>query len=81
MTLDVLEYLHADSRFDWIDSCAAPDHPMINRLLKDKKIVQTVLFSTRSWTGNLLVSAYPAGRWLSRLLRGKGEMTSLAGAS
>ena len=81
MTLDVLEYLHADSRFAWIDSCAAPDHPMINRLLKDRKIVQTVLFSTRSRTGDLLVSVYPAGRWLNRLFRGKDEMPSLAGAS
>ena len=79
MTLDVLGHLHADSRFAWIDSCAAPDHPMINRLLKDRKIIQTVLFSTGRWTGDLVVSAYPTGKWLSRLIRGNSNKTHLKG--
>lgn len=73
MILDVLAYVHADSRFAWIDSCAVPDNPMINRLLKDRRIIQSVLVSTGRWTGDLVVSAYPAGKWLSRLIRGKGK--------
>jgi CelD/BcsL family acetyltransferase involved in cellulose biosynthesis len=73
MTLDLLGYLHADARCAWIDSCAEPDHPMINRLLKDRKIIQTVLVSTGRWAGDLLVAAYPAGKWLSRLIRAKNN--------
>lgn len=70
MMLDVLECLHSDSRFAWMDSCAEPDHPMINRLWKDKRIIETVLLSTGKWLGNVVVSAYPAGQRLTRLIRG-----------
>jgi CelD/BcsL family acetyltransferase involved in cellulose biosynthesis len=71
MMLDVLANLYSDPRFAWVDSCAIPDHPMINRLWKERKAMQTVLVSTGTWAGNLLLSIYPAGRWLSRLVRGR----------
>ena len=34
--LDVLGCLHSDSRHVWMDSCAEPNHPMINRLWRAK---------------------------------------------
>jgi CelD/BcsL family acetyltransferase involved in cellulose biosynthesis len=81
MTLDVLAHLDADSRVAWIDSCAEPDHSMINRLLIDRRTIQTVLVSTGRWAGDLVVSAYPTGKWLSRLTRGRNNKTLSKGAA
>jgi len=69
MMLDILGCLHSDSRFAWMDSCAEPDHPMINRLWKDQKVIESVLASTGSWRGNLAVAVFPAGQRLVRLIR------------
>ena len=69
MMLDILGCLHSDSRFAWMDSCAEPDHPMINRLWKDQKVIESVLVSTGNWLGDVAVSVFPAGRRLVRLVR------------
>jgi CelD/BcsL family acetyltransferase involved in cellulose biosynthesis len=69
LTLEVLGVLHADESVAWMDSCAMPDHPMINRLLCDRRIVQSLLVSTGGWRGDLLVSAYPLARWAARTAR------------
>lgn len=69
LMLDILGCLHSDSRFAWMDSCAEPDHPMINRLWKDKKVIESVLVSTGNRLGDVAVTVFPAGRWLVRLVR------------
>jgi CelD/BcsL family acetyltransferase involved in cellulose biosynthesis len=69
MMLDILENLHTDSRVAWMDSCAEPDHPMINRLWKDQKVIESVLASTGNWRGDLAVAVFPAGQRLVRLIR------------
>jgi CelD/BcsL family acetyltransferase involved in cellulose biosynthesis len=81
MTLEVLAHLHADSRFAWIDSCAVPNHSMVSRLLKDRRTIETVLISTGGLAGDLLVSAYPAGKWLRGLMCGKNFGTRCKGVS
>ena len=68
--LDVMGYLHSNSRLAWMDSCAEPDHPMINRLWKDHKIIESVLCSTGHWLGDLAIMVYPAGRPLLQIIRG-----------
>ena len=72
LTLEVLGVLHADESVAWMDSCAMPDHPMINRLLCDRRIVQSLLVSTGGWRGDLFVSAYPLARWAARTARQRG---------
>lgn len=67
--LDVLGCLHSDSRHVWMDSCAEPNHPMINRLWKDQRVIESVLVSTGNWVGDLMVSVYPACQRLTRLIR------------
>jgi len=80
MTLDVLAYLHADSRFAWIDSCAAPNHAMVSRLLKERRTIETLLISTGGLAGDLLLSVYPACEWLRGLMRGKNSAKRCKGA-
>jgi len=77
MMLDILVCLHSDSRIDWMDSCAEPDHPMINRLWKDEKVIESVLVSTGHWLGDLAVSVFPAGQRLVRLFRGLASVRAL----
>ena len=77
----VLAHLHHDSRFAWIDSCAESDHSMVNRLLQDRRTINKVLLSTGRLAGDLTLWAYPAGKWLSHLIRGKSNKTSPKGAS
>jgi CelD/BcsL family acetyltransferase involved in cellulose biosynthesis len=77
MMLDILVCLHSDSRLAWMDSCAEPDHPMINRLWKDQKVIESVLVSTGNWLGDLAVSAFPVGQRLVRLIRGLGNAKAL----
>jgi CelD/BcsL family acetyltransferase involved in cellulose biosynthesis len=69
IVLDILACLHSDSRIAWMDSCAAPNHPMINRLWKDRRVVESVLISTGSWRGDLVVGVFPAAQRLARLIR------------
>jgi len=54
---------------DWVDSCAVPDHFMINRLYTSRRVIQTVVIATGRNPGGLIVSALPLLRWLNRLLR------------
>jgi len=54
---------------DWVDSCAVPDHFMINRLYTSRRVIQTVVIATGRNPGGLIVSVLPLLRWLNRLLR------------
>lgn len=53
----------------WMDSCAAPDHFMINRLWKDRRSLQTLLISNGSLQGDLLLRSLPLLRALKRRVR------------
>ncbi len=80
--LDVLGCLHSDARYVWMDSCAEPNHPMINRLWKDQRVIESVLVSTGNWLGDLMVSVYPACQWLTRQIRARSpKQSSRKGAS
>ncbi len=79
LMLDVLSGLHAENRLAWMDSCANPDHPMINRLWKDQKIIESVLVSVGGWRGHLAVRVFPLGQRVVRMLRAlRDKRASLA---
>jgi CelD/BcsL family acetyltransferase involved in cellulose biosynthesis len=63
-----ISHLHEMGNLAWMDSCAIPDHPMINQLWLDRRTIQTVLISCGSAAGDLLVSLVPVMRWLKRRL-------------
>jgi hypothetical protein len=69
LEIDNIMRFHSDN-LQWMDSCAAADHPMINRLWRERRIVQTTLVSTGRPAGDLFVSALPALRFLNRAARG-----------
>lgn len=52
--------------FQVMDSCADPDHPMINRMWKDRRCIQSLLVSTGRRFGDIAVSLPPILRWMKR---------------
>jgi hypothetical protein len=67
--------LHEMPNIAWMDSCAIPDHPMINHLWLDRRTIQTVLISPGGVMGDLLVSLLPLMRWLRWRLSRKSPET------
>ncbi len=60
--------LHSRPEIRWMDSCAAAQHAMINRLWPGRRTMATVLFATGRAPGELLVSLMPLLQWGRRKL-------------
>jgi hypothetical protein len=54
---------------DWMDSCAAPRHPMANRLWRERRMVRRTLISTGSRLGDAFVSTLPLLRFIRHKLQ------------
>ena len=77
LELDNLERLHAGGRrIAWMDSCADPDHPMIDHLWRERRRIVFLLCGGRGLLGRALLATF---RWRNRRARGKG-LTWPAGA-
>jgi CelD/BcsL family acetyltransferase involved in cellulose biosynthesis len=59
----------ADPTCAWVDSCALPDHPMLNRLWLERRAMHTVLIPTGRFPGDLVLASFPLLRWFRRLFR------------
>lgn len=69
LELENIRLLHSDPRIEWMDSCATPEHPMIDRLWHDRRTIRSVLIPTASRAGNLVISALPFMRSINRKVR------------
>ena len=66
LELDNVERFHEGSAA-WMDSCAAPDHPMINQLWPDRRRIQTVMLPSRGAVGRVSrCGARMARAWRTR---------------
>ncbi|MEK6287229.1 MAG: GNAT family N-acetyltransferase [Acidobacteriota bacterium] len=70
LELENISRFHAERRVEWMDSCAVPGHPMIDRLWPDRRAIESVLVPTGRRTGELAISALPLMRSLNRKIRG-----------
>ncbi|MCE9604295.1 MAG: GNAT family N-acetyltransferase [Planctomycetia bacterium] len=76
LELALIRELH-ERGIEWMDSCAVPDHPMINPLWPERTIRQSLVVSTGARYGDLAVSLMPLVRWVkSKLSRGKHRETA-----
>ena len=66
LELENIRRIHASQAIRWMDSCAAPNHFMINRLWTERRIVQTLVVPARKGWGEFLVSVMPLLRWFKR---------------
>jgi hypothetical protein len=69
LELENISRLRAERRVEWMDSCAVPDHPMIDRLWPDRRAIQSVLVPAGKKAGELIISALPLLRSLNRKIR------------
>jgi CelD/BcsL family acetyltransferase involved in cellulose biosynthesis len=60
--------LHETNRVKWMDSCAAPNHPMINCLWPQRRVLQSIILATDA-KGNALVAAYPMAKYVRNVCR------------
>jgi len=68
LEIDNLRQFHALSGVQWMDSCAAADNGLVNRLSNDRRTIQSL--STGSGAlGELVAAGLPALHWTSRRLR------------
>jgi CelD/BcsL family acetyltransferase involved in cellulose biosynthesis len=74
LELENLRWLASQTECRWMDSCTAiPNHPMIDRLWTERRLMQDVLMSTGRRSGDWLLALLPTlrrcKRSLSRLRR------------
>jgi hypothetical protein len=69
LEIEHVRRLHEPGAPAWMDSGAAPDHPMIDHLWRDRRAIETVVVPTGRPLGALAVAAMPLARWTSHALR------------
>ena len=69
LEIENIGHFHAQRSVEWMDSCAIPDHPMINRLWLDRRTIKSLLIPTGMKAGELVISTLPLMRSLNRRLR------------
>ena len=56
-------------KLDRMDSCAAPRHPLMNRVFGEVLMVRQTLFSSSSRRGNFIIASLPLLRWIYNQFR------------
>jgi CelD/BcsL family acetyltransferase involved in cellulose biosynthesis len=73
LEVENIDWAFAHPHVHWMDSCAAPDHPMINKLWLDRRSIESRLVATDTLHGRLAISALADARQVHRLWRSRGE--------
>ncbi len=68
LELENVRRLLESDRTDWMDSCAVARHSMIDRLWKDRRVVETTLVSSGRFGSDAILAMYPVMRAAKREL-------------
>lgn len=77
LELENIRRFHARPELRWMDSCAEPDHFMVNRLWPDRRALAHLVTTTGRPAGELMISSLPLLHWMSRTLRRMPAATTL----
>lgn len=69
LELENIDWFHAQRGLAWLDSCARPEHFMIGRLWKDRRIMHRLTLSTGSRFGDLLIGGLSCLKGIKAALR------------
>src|SRR5215813_7927568 len=69
LEIENVRRLHAQSRIEWVDSCADPLNFMFNRLWLTRRTIQNLIVSTGQTPGDFVVSVIPLLSWINRKLK------------
>jgi hypothetical protein len=73
LELENIRRLHAQESVEWMDSCAVPNHFMINRMWKERRTIKYMRISTGRILGNVEIGVRT---FLRTLLRSWRSLTS-----
>ena len=62
LEMEHIKYFHGQDTLLWVDSCAKPDHVMIDRLWTDRRKIVTLNISKRRLAGDALIASEPAAK-------------------
>ncbi|HJQ69211.1 MAG TPA: GNAT family N-acetyltransferase [Blastocatellia bacterium] len=68
LELENIRLLHGRAEIEWMDSCAEPNHFMMNRVWTERREIIDLAVSAGTKAGNLAISSFPLLRWISRKL-------------
>lgn len=68
LELENIAWLHQQPGVRWMDSCAKPEHFMINRLWRERRTMEHLVVSTGRRSGHLLMGLLPLVRSLKAAL-------------
>src|SRR5262249_30966141 len=74
LEVENIRRLHAAPLVEWMDSCATPDHPMIDRLWLDRRAIHNLIVPTGKMAGEFVISALPFIRSINRWFRGIADI-------
>ncbi len=63
LEMDNIARVHQRTDVAWMDSCAEPEHPMINRLWHGRRTIEWLWVATGRCPGDLLLSLAPLAKW------------------
>jgi len=69
LEIENIRLLHQQPDIRWMDSCAVPQHFMINRLWRQRRTIRHLLISTGRLSGDAVVALAPLARVLRRRWR------------
>ena len=69
LEIENIRRLHDDETCDWMDSFTSRDHPVFNRLWRDRILMRDCVIGTGGRRGDLIVSLLGLMRWLKRKTR------------
>ena len=70
LELENIRRFHCRPELRWMDSCAQPDHFVVNRLWPERRSLLDLVTTTGRAAGDLMVASLPVFHWMSRTLRG-----------
>ena len=69
LELEFADWLHTSTDVAWLDSCADPNHPMIDRVWDGRRLIQTFWLATGRRFGKSLLTMLPMLRGVKRSLK------------
>ena len=72
LKLEIIRRLHERLDVRWMDTCADPFHPTLDRLFSDRRTIQDVVVGAGKSPGDWVVAAAPLLRLLNRKLLRRG---------
>lgn len=78
LELEHLRWLFRDGKIKWVDTCAAPQHPLFDLFSGERRIIRRALVSDGSRAGDFWLATLPLLRWIGKLSKRKDRPVSAA---